>query len=219
MTTLPPTNIHRGRVRIIVAIALLFVVVAPRSAPGTVAEQRARLPPPARCTDPVEGIWKSHQYNPMFADWTEFYLEIYRVDGSDTELTGTIRTIGWDAGPDVNSPPPCRGQLHFRLSMEARGRYAEEESFVEFWGTSWQLDELVCGAHMWVGYNLDNFSGVIDPEIQEFQSVNNDGGRAINEPTVFRRIECFTPEEEPFVEVDTPAYTPAVESPRGCSCW
>ena len=30
------------------------------------------------------------------------------------------------------------------------------------------------------GYNLDNFSGEIDPEIQEFQSLNNDGGRDVD---------------------------------------
>jgi hypothetical protein len=40
------------------------------------------------------------------------------------------------------------------------------------------------------GYNPDNFSGEIDPWRAEFQSVNNDGDRAVNEPHVFRRIRC-----------------------------
>jgi hypothetical protein len=39
-------------------------------------------------------------------------------------------------------------------------------------------------------YRPDHFTGTIDPAIQEFQSVNNDGGRAVNDPMVFRRIAC-----------------------------
>jgi hypothetical protein len=76
----------------------------------------------------------------------------------------------------------------------------------------WRLDETLCGSFNF-GYNLDNFSGVIDPAIQEFQSVNNDGGESINEPTVFRRIQCF---DSPIsaTRVDPPPFEP----PRGCGC-
>jgi hypothetical protein len=40
-------------------------------------------------------------------------------------------------------------------------------------------------------YNPDEFSGVIDGERQEFNSVNNDGERDVNAPYVFRRIGCL----------------------------
>jgi hypothetical protein len=39
-------------------------------------------------------------------------------------------------------------------------------------------------------YHPDHFTGTIDPQREEFQSVNNDGGRAVNDPMVFRRIGC-----------------------------
>ena len=61
----------------------------------------------------------------------------------------------------------------------------------------------ICGSSIGFGYNLDNFTGTIDPEIQEFQSVNNDGGISVNEPNVFRRIRCF----------EGPAPTDDVEPP------
>ena len=58
-------------------------------------------------------------------------------------------------------------------------------------------------------------SGRIDPEIQEFRSVNNDGGPAVNVPQVFRRIRCFPPQSNPHVTVDPPPFQP----PRTGGCW
>ena len=40
-------------------------------------------------------------------------------------------------------------------------------------------------------YAPDNFSGVIDSQRQEFQSLNNDGFVDINVPYVFRRTGCL----------------------------
>jgi hypothetical protein len=66
------------------------------------------------------------------------------------------------------------------------------------------------------GYNLDRFSGVIDHEIEEFQSVNNDGGRYVNVPTVFRRVSCDdTKDIKPRVSVEPPPFYPPKED-RGC---
>jgi len=39
------------------------LVLRAGEAPGTVAEQRARLPPPAECPHPVEGMWKALVYS------------------------------------------------------------------------------------------------------------------------------------------------------------
>jgi hypothetical protein len=53
--------------------------------------------------------------------------------------------------------------------------------------------------------------------LQEFQSVNNDGGRYIDVPTVFRRVECFEEGPAPSIEITPPAFVPEIES--GCARW
>jgi hypothetical protein len=184
-----------------------------------VEEQRARLPPPATCQDPVEGIWKSHDYDPRWGDWTVFTLEVRRVAGSESELEGTILNDTWYGPAEQTEPGPCQGNLRFKISMDAKGTVVE--GTIAFGGVGqWRLDEVVCGS--WDGgYNLDNFTGTIDPEIQEFQSVNNDGGRAVNAPTVFRRIKCFDDgvPDEPHIEVAPPPfYVPREQPAAGCGC-
>ena len=195
--------------------ALMVALLVPRQAPGTVAEQRARLPPPARCTDHIEGVWKAHQYIPTRGHWYVTELEVYRVDGDDQQLTGNMVVTMWEGDADDAEPPPCQGQLHYRLSMPSRGTAIDGD--VEFFGTSWQMEEMYCGGYRFIGYNLDNFSGTIDPDIQEFQSVNNDGGMAVNVPTVFRRIECFERNDSERVDVTPPPYMPLTQS-SGCNC-
>jgi hypothetical protein len=68
----------------------------------------------------------------------------------------------------------------------------------------------------WAAYNLDHFTGRIDTELQEFQSVNNDGGRAVNEPKVFRRVRCLEPPMAPHVAIAPPPFYPTSWQ-RGCS--
>lgn len=211
-----PTIGSRWLPRILVLVSAYIVLFVPRLAPGTVADQRARLPPPARCLDPVEGIWKSHIYLPQWNEWTEFFLEIYHVDGSETELTGSMINHAWYGPPEAEEPPPCTGELHYRVREEARGVYEDGE--IRFFGINWELEEVLCGSAAYFLYNLDNFGGTIDPEIQEFQSLVNDGGRWVNVPMVFRRISCFAPEEGPRDEVASPAYTPTRSEQRGCRC-
>jgi hypothetical protein len=173
---------------------------------ATIQEQRARLPPPARCEDPVEGIWKSHKYDPRFNDWTIFSLEIRRVQGSETELRGTITNELWEGSPQDQEPGPCRGRSHWVVSMDGRGWVRDNRIFFGGQG-QWRLDRVLCNRGPY-GYNLDNFSGEIDAELQEFQSRNNDGGRDIDVPYVFRRIRCFEPGSVPHVEVDPPPFLP-----------
>jgi hypothetical protein len=186
-------------------------LLGPRAGADTVQEQRARLPPPAECADLVEGVWRSHDYNHTRSKWTVFTLEVRRVDDTD-ELTGSITNRSWYGPVEESEPGPCRGQLQYTVSMEARGTV--EGRWVEFGGTSWELDENPCGYLS--GYYLDNFSGEIDLDLQEFQSVNNDGGPSVNYPTVFRRIRCFDPEPDPNIEVAAPAFFPEIDD-GGCS--
>lgn len=197
----------------------VFATMCPRKAPGgTVEEQRARLPPPATCQDPVEGIWKSHDYDPRWGDWTVFTLEVHRVNGSENELEGLIFNDTWYGDQTQSEPGPCQGNLRFKVSMDARGSVVDGK--IMFGGIGqWRMDEVVCGS--WDGgYNLDQFTGTIDPEIQEFQSVNNDGGRAVNAPTVFRRVKCFDEggDDAPFVEVAPPPFYLPQEERAGCGC-
>ena len=185
---------------------------------STVAEQRARLPPPADCKDPVAGVWKSHSYDQSFRDWTVFTLEMKRVDPERDDFEGRITNDSWDAEPHESSPPACRGELRYIVSMDAEGTV--RDGMVNFHGVGkWTLDDVPCGSWNNMGYNLDSFSGEIDPELMEFQTVNNDGGRAVNDPVVFRRVHCNDGEEleeEPRITVAPPPFTPPEQQGGGC---
>ncbi len=182
----------------------------------SVNSQRERLPPPAVCEDPIVGIWKSHNYNERERHWTQFTITVERVGGSDSDLKGTIVNHAWDGDETQEQPPTCdRTDRRFVVSMDAMGRV--NEGVIEFWGIGeWRLDRMICGLRDF-GYNLDHFTGSLDAELQEFQSVNNDGGIAIDEPTVFRRIKCFD-DKEP-VAVETPPFQPPRGPSLGCGWW
>jgi hypothetical protein len=165
---------------------LLALLVLPRVAPATVAEQRARLPPPKACDDPVAGVWMSHQHSARRGTWDQFTLTIRRDPDDRDRLVGTIHNHVWGGGPDDEQPPPCDGQQDYVVVMTAEGE--AEGLTIRYDGLDWKLESQTCGGR--VGYNIDHFVGTIDPALQEFQSLNNDGGEAVNEPTVFRRISC-----------------------------
>lgn len=192
-------------------------LVAPQlaSGQGTVAEQRARLPPPASCDDPVTGVWRSHQFHEYWQEWGIFTLEIRRDPDHPGLLQGTIVNRSWYAGADQSEPGNCQGLLDYLVTMPARGSFTD--GVVTFTGTSWRLDQVFCGSSAGFAYNLDSFSGTIDPDLQEFQSVNNDGGRYIDVPTVFRRVECFEEGPAPSIAVEPPPFVPELES--GCARW
>ncbi|MBI2896268.1 MAG: hypothetical protein HYY06_22110 [Deltaproteobacteria bacterium] len=198
-------------------VAICVLVTAPL-APADVQEQRARLPPPATCSDPVEGTWMSHKYYPEYADWYVFSLRIRRAQGSSSGLTGEIQAHVWSGGPRDAEPPACTGfGSHWTVFMTAQGTI--DDGRIHFWGTSWRPETAFCGRAPVSGeYNLDHFSGTIDPAIQEFQSVNNDGGRSVNDPTVFRRVGCFDPPAAPHVKVAPPPFYPRSNS-GGCGWW
>jgi hypothetical protein len=203
-------------VRASVVTVLATLVLMPSLAPATVEEQRARLPPPATCDDPVEGVWMSHRYHPRFRDWYLFSLEIHRVSQGSPHLKGQIMARAWEGSARDEQPPPCRAGLdHWAVRMTAEGA-VHPDGRIAFGGTAWAIDHVFCGRGPRRGeYYLDQFSGVIDREIQEFQSVNNDGGRSINDPTVFRRVRCFEAPPVPHAAVAPPPFHPS--APRA-SC-
>jgi hypothetical protein len=216
-----PTRGPWRRVRAVTAFAAFVasMVLLPGEAPATIAEQRARLPPPATCQDPVAGVWRSHDFDERHVDWTIFTLEIERVPGSETALVGRIENHTWYAEKGQSEPPACAGNLEYIVGMDAEGSYLD--GAIDFGGVGqWRLDDVPCGRFT-MGYNLDNFSGVIDPDLQEFQSVNNDGGRAVDDPTVFRRVACSPQDagKAPTLVIDPPPFFPPEDetsSSAGC---
>lgn len=196
---------------------LLGVWLIPGRAPATIAEQRARLPPAAECDDEqVAGIWRSHAFTGRRREWYVFTLFIERVAEQPNQLVGRITSHFWIGDRADEEPPACERQRYqFVVSFDARGTVTDD-LHIAFGGVGqWHLDRNPCGARM-SGYNLDNFTGVIDPSILEFQSVNNDGGAAVNDPTVFRRIRCPPQRsaQSPSVNPIPPAFYP--ERLGGC---
>jgi hypothetical protein len=196
------------------ALAAGALLLLPALAPATIEEQRARLPPPAppgTCQNPIEGVWRSLRWYPGNQAWYSFVLEL-RQRG--TALEGRIEAISWDTPPNRPEPGPCRAGLeHFSVVQPARGTV--DGLRIDFAATAWSVGSVFCGSRPWA-YNLDHFRGVIDPRLQEFQSVNNDGGLQIDEPTVFRRVRCFEPEAVPHPYVAPPAFAPRPRRRFGC---
>lgn len=184
---------------------------------ATVEEQRARLPPPAECQDPVEGIWLAHHFTARQRQWYLFTLTIRRTEPKSPTLKGEIESHFWDGGPkDLRPPLPCKPGVDEQIvDMPAKGLY--DGTKVQFGGTSWKRRPAICGRASGT-YYADSFSGVIDPKTQEFQSVNNDGGPAVNEPTVFRRIRCFETIPPPPTPGGPDVKPPPFEPPKRLGC-
>ena len=197
------------------AVAALLAAMTIRlgEAPATVAEQRARLPPAAECESPIAGKWKALVYSHATTSWYEYSMEVRHVDGSPTALTGVIHVDAWTGTPQDSEPGECRGNRRMRGKMNARGTFTNGEVF--FGGEDFELVEILCGDRRGIGYNPDQFTGRLEKERNEFQSVNNDGGAAVNEPSVFRRIGCFDDEARPSANVKPPPFFPA-RNEGGC---
>lgn len=199
--------------------AMIGVSLMPRGSSATVEEQRARLPPPAECPDRVEGTWLAMVYMGYQRTWYEYTLQIKRSAPADAKGNGPIEgemiSHFWYGGIKEDKPPPCGiGRRELTVKMPAKGTF-DEAGNVAFNSSTYTIDNIVCGR---AGlYNPDNFTGRIDPKLQEFQSVNNDGGGAVNEPAVFRRIRCLNASEAPSRK-STQAKPPAFSPPKKWSC-
>ena len=205
--------------RAVLGVAGLFaLLVLPRVAPATVAEQRARLPPPKACDDPVAGVWRSHQHSPRRGTWDQFTLTIRREAPGSGRLIGTIHNHVWAGGPNDEQPPPCADQLDVVIRMSAEGE--AEGLKLRFDALDWAVDSVLCRTSG--GYDLDHFSGVIDPALQEFQSINTYAGGSLTEATVFRRVRCLEDEPPPVAPGPSPstAPPPPFQPPSsGCGGW
>ncbi|MGE0547128.1 MAG: hypothetical protein AB7R00_08735 [Kofleriaceae bacterium] len=167
-------------------VVLAGMTIGVSEAPATVAEQRARLPPAAECESPIAGTWRALTYSEYTFAWYQHTLEIHQDPTDPTQLTGMHYVEYWRGGPE-NTEPPALCIRHQKGKMTGTGTFRDSE--VAFFSGEYELVAEICGDH--VHYNPDNFTGRVEPERQEFQAVNNDGGNAVNEPTVFRRIGCL----------------------------
>jgi len=216
-----PVTGRRKRRLLSLAVALMIgVSLLPRGSQATVEEQRARLPPPAECPDRVEGTWLAMVFMGYQNTWYEYTLQIKRSAPADAKGNGPIEgemiSHYWYGGVKEDKPPPCGpGKRELTVKMPAKGTF-DEAGNVAFNSNTYTVESVVCGH---TGrYNPDNFTGKIDPKLQEFQSVNNDGGGAVNEPAVFRRIRCLGAAEGPSRK-STNAKPPAFAPPKkvwGC---
>lgn len=211
-----PRAVRRRPVTLFVAaLVVAAMLFAPGIGHANIEEQRARLPPPATCQDPVEGVWLSHSWYPQ-QEWYMFTLRVRRASAGSRDLVGEIESHAWNGTTQEVEPPACRSGLdHWVIFMPARG-HLDEDGTIHFGGTSWRVKDTFCGYAPGLGsYNLDQFSGKIDADLQEFQSVNNDGGEAVNEPTVFRRVGCLEPRPTPHPVVAPPPFFPSMRT-GGC---
>ena len=181
---------------------------------ASIEDQRLRLPPPATvddnsdCSDPVVGVWLGQHYNPRSISWQKYRLHIRRVSPGSTALVGEVRVLYWTGAASLVVPPAdCQGVgLSAEILQNATGTVVN--NFLSFGGNDWRAGQVFCGSRGSVAYNPDHFQGLINVGLQEFQSVNNDGGTAVNEPVVFRRIECAQRTPQPNVTVVLPTTEP-----------
>lgn len=206
---------RRGLVIAVLGLTASWLV--PAAAPATVAEQRARLPPPAaECDDPVAGTWRAHVYYAHVQTWYELTLDIRRKGGGD-ELEGPIYSEFWDGGERDEEPPICGvGAYHQALRCTGAGR-VEEGDVIRFGGTSCAWAAQHCGTPrgQWV---LVTYRGPIDRARNEFQTViSSEAPEWHAVPTVFRRIRCGGADAEALPEVNlAPPWHPPAR--RSCDC-
>lgn len=205
--------VSRARLGTLLVLLSAGLVLAPARGRATIEEQRARLPPPASCEDPVAGQWRAHVFYRHVQQWYVFVLDIARA--GDEQLVGSIHVDFWDGDELDVQPPACRLARRGEVFEHASGSLRGLE--LRFDATDWR-DEAVCGS-IGGGYLLDRFSGTIDPERMEFQSLlNADAPEWRDVPTVFRRIRCTDGGDaaaEPKVVVAPPPFEPP-EDARGC---
>jgi hypothetical protein len=202
---MPPRRTRRRATLTAAALVVSSLFVAPGIMWGTIEEQRARLPPPADCADPVDGVWLGIEDDAARNNWYEFTLVIHRPDPRKSELVGEVVSHAWSGGKEVKEPPPCApGRFEHMVHMPADGTVTGNRLY--FGGKSVKTDDVLCGSQL--PYYPDKFTGTVDTQIEEFQSTNNDGTVLVNEPVVFRRVKCNDQRVPPSADIVPPSFGP-----------
>ncbi|MDP3277109.1 MAG: hypothetical protein Q8Q09_18095 [Deltaproteobacteria bacterium] len=171
-----------------------WVGLRPQSAPASIEDQRARLPPTqvrGGCSDEVSGRWIAHVYYAQLRDWYRY--ELLLTQRGDV-LSGSIRLRGWTGTPSESEPPACRpGLRDAEWSEPAEGLVIRgpDGLSVRVDATSVRIEATHCGSASGT-FALDHFAGRIDPTTQEFVSTNTYtfGAQTLTDLTVFRRVAC-----------------------------
>jgi hypothetical protein len=148
----------------------------------------ALLPPSVSCSDPVAGVWMSHEFHPRLGEWYVFTVDVRREHPGADALVGEIKSEFWEGHATATSAPSCDDEeaVHGVVRMPARGVARGDRVTLD--GVTWQAEDTEC-KHRWShGYNTDSFTGTLSGSV--FNTVNNDGGRSLDDPTNFRRIRC-----------------------------
>ncbi len=137
------------------------------------------------CADPAAGTWISAPtYYPAYNDWYTVTLHVSRGEGN--ALRGDIDVKTWSGGAETVTPPSCgQSSLDVEVNQSAVGEL--DGSSLRLSAKSWTLGEGSCTG-MPNGYNIDKYTGTIDGSV--IRSVNNDGGRAVDDPVGFERVSC-----------------------------
>lgn len=202
--------------------AIAATTIDPRALFGSIEDQRARLPPAADsdagadCSDPAAGVWLGQQYNPRSRSWQRYELHVQRSSPGSNELTGEVRVHFWSGWHSHSTPLMDCSRPHLSAEVIQRATGTFDGAQLAFGGHDWRVSRIFCqppGTR--VLYNPDHFSGALDTTTQEFQSVNNDGGSAVNEPVVFRRVRCPESSGQRAVVVVAPSVPPVVPRAEG----
>ncbi len=153
------------------------------------------LPAVVECPDPVVGTWVSREHYPEYGDWYRFALHVRRDARDPGRLVGSIGARSWAGASDLRLPEGCaadadRGQaFDWTVRMPATGEIAGD--IVSFGGRSVQAEGTRCGPTFVPSrYMLDQFTGVLVEGGRYLRASNNDGGRSVDDPHLFRRISC-----------------------------
>jgi hypothetical protein len=150
----------------------------PRSRPPRSRSSAPGFPPPAICADPLEGVWVSHKYESPYDEWMIFTLDVRRDPrgAASPNLRGRAGAHP-GGGAHHGARVVRRGAAGLRAAAVPAGHPPLEvgmsaEGFadggrIEFWGTRWSVQNVWCGPRSF-GYNLDHFTGVIDPSSRSF---------------------------------------------------
>jgi hypothetical protein len=156
---MPPRRTRRRATLTAAALVVSSLFVAPGIMWGTIEEQRARLPPPADCADPVDGVWLGIEDDAARNNWYEFTLVIHRPDPRKSELVGEVVSHAWSGGKEVKEPPPCApGRFEHMVHMPADGTVTGNRLY--FGGKSVKTDDVLCGSQL--PYYPDKFTGTVD---------------------------------------------------------
>jgi hypothetical protein len=171
-------------------IWLLPLVCLAVAAPayGDLVERPRQPPPPdtAECGgDRIVGTWRATKW---LRGWHNVRTMQIRRAGGD-QIEGRIVGLWWDGAQNQRRPPPCAPyQTAYQVSEPSRGHFIGGDR-VSFRAASYRIDRAICGSPPSV-YNLDHFTGTLDPRRAIIRAVNNDGRAARNDDYVFRRVSC-----------------------------